>query len=98
MNTKSTPTWKPGSSTGQGRLSTADKAALPASAFAFPRARKEPMTDAAHVRDALARFDQVGGVSDAEMDLAFANLQTAANHFGIKMTETDRRQFEAGRS
>jgi hypothetical protein len=98
MNTKSTPTWKPGSSTGQGRLSTADKAALPASAFAFPRARKEPMTDAAHVRDALARFDQVGGVSDAEKDLAFANLQTAANHFGIKMTETDRRQFGAGRS
>ena len=95
MKTTSTPTWKPGNPTSQGRLSTADKAAIPASAFAFPRARKEPMTDAAHVRDALARFDQVGGVSDAEKDLAFANLQTAANHFGIKMTETDWHQFGA---
>ena len=93
MNTQSPSTWKPGHSTSQGRLTTADKAALPDSAFAFPRARKEPMTDAAHVRDALARFDQVGGVTDAERDLAFANLQTAAHHFGIKLTETDRHQF-----
>ena len=51
------------------------------------------MTDAAHVRDAMARFDQVGDVTDAERDLAFRNLQTAATHFGIKLTETDWRQF-----
>jgi hypothetical protein len=93
MNPKTTHTWKPGNPTGRGRLSTAEKAALPDSAFAFPRARKEPMTDAAHVRDALARFDQVGGVTDAERELAFANLQKAATHFGITMTETDWRQF-----
>ena len=93
MNPKSTSTWIPENSTSTGRLSTADKAALPDSAFAFPRARKEPMTDAAHVRDALARFDQVGDVTEAERDLAFANLQTAANHFGITMTETDWHQF-----
>jgi hypothetical protein len=95
VKTNATPTWKPGNPTSQGRLSTAEKAAMPASVFAFPRARKEPMTDAAHVRDALARFDQVGGVTDAERDLAFANLQTAANHFGIKMAETDWHQFGA---
>ena len=93
MNSKISITWKAGEPTGKGRLSSAEKAVLPDSAFAFPRARKEPMTDAAHVRDALARFDQVGGVTDAERDLAFANLQTAAHHFGIKLTETDRHQF-----
>jgi len=93
MKTRTAATWQPGNPTSPGRLSTADKAALPDSAFAFPRARKEPLTDAAHVRDALARFDQVGEVTDAERNLAFANLQTAANHFGIKLTETDWHQF-----
>ena len=69
------PTWKPFSPATHGRLSTAEKNSLPATAFAFPRARKEPMTDAAHVRDAMARFNQVGDVTDAERDLAFGNLQ-----------------------
>jgi hypothetical protein len=91
----SSATWKPDGSTIHGRLSTKDKASLPDSAFAFPRARKEPMTDAAHVRDAMARFNQVGGVTDAERDLAFANLQTAASHFDIQMKETDWHQFGA---
>jgi len=87
------PTWKPFSPATHGRLSSADKATLPAIAFAFPRARKEPMTDAAHVRDAMARFNQVGGVTDAERDLAFANLKKAASHFDIQMKETDWHQF-----
>ncbi len=86
-------TWKFSPTTTHGRLSTAEKAALPASAFAFPKTRKEPMTDATHVRDAMARFDQVGGVTEAERDLAFANLQTAARHFKIHMKETNWRQF-----
>jgi len=64
-------------------------------AFAFPRARKEPMTDAAHVRDAMARFNQVGDVTDSERDLAFANFQKAASHFDILMKETDWHQFGA---
>jgi len=89
------PTWKPCSPVARGRLSTAEKALLPATAFALPRARKEPMTDAAHVRDAMARFDQVGGVTDAERDLAFANFQKAAGHFDIQMKETDWHQFGA---
>ena len=86
-------TWKPDASANHGRLTTADKALLPATAFAFPRARKEPMTDAAHVRDAMARFNQVGDVTDAERDLAFANFQKAASHFDIQMKETDWHQF-----
>ena len=92
------PTWKPYSPATHGRLSTADKASLPASAFAFPHVRKEPMTDAAHVRDAMARFNQVGGVTDSERDLAFSNIQRAAKHFDIQMKETDWNQFGSQRA
>jgi hypothetical protein len=91
----SKPTWKPYRPATSGRLSTAEKALLPASAFAFPRTRKEPMTDAAHVRDAMARFNQVGDVTDAERDLAFANFKKAARHFEVQMKETDWHQFGA---
>lgn len=70
-------TWKPLKTTGTGRDD------LPASVFAFPKARKEPLTDAAHVRTALARFDQVEGVTDEERDQAFANIKQAARHFGV---------------
>ena len=89
------PTWKPFSPATHGRLSTAEKNSLPVTAFAFPRARKEPMTDAAHVRDAMARFNQVGDVTDAERDLAFGNIQKATSHFDIQMKETDWHQFGA---
>ena len=47
-------------------MSTAEKDRLSDSQFAFPDERKEPLNDAAHVRNAIARFDQVEGVSDAE--------------------------------
>ena len=73
-------------------MSTAQKNRLPDSRFAFPNERKEPLTDAAHVRNAVARFDQVKDVTDAERDLAFANIQKAARHFGVEMKETDWRQ------
>ena len=92
------PTWKPYCPATLGHLSTAEKASLPATAFAFPRGRKEPMTDAAHVRDAMARFNQVGDVTDAERDLAFANFQKAARHFDIQIKETDWHQFGTGRA
>jgi hypothetical protein len=86
-------TWKPEKTAKQGRLSTADKNMLPISAFAFPAARKEPMTNPKHVRDAMARFNQVEGVTEAEKDLAFSNLQKAAKHFNIEMNETNWHQF-----
>jgi hypothetical protein len=60
---------------------------LPKSAFAFPKEHKEPMTDASHVKNALARFDQVTGVSDEERDEAFANIRKAARHYGIDVEE-----------
>jgi hypothetical protein len=76
-----------------GRLDAAQVNALPDSAFAFPLARKEPITDASHVRSALARFNQVTGVSDADRDLAFDNIKKAAKHFNVQMRETDWRQL-----
>ena len=69
-----------------------DRAELPESAYAFPSQRKEPLTDADHVRNALARFDQVEGVSDADRDLAFANIKKAAAHYGIDIRETSLRE------
>jgi len=86
-------TWQPFKTTSEGRLTAADKKALPDTSFAFPAARKEPMTDATHVRDAMARFDQVEGATDTQKDLAFSNLKKAAKHFDIHMTETDWHQF-----
>jgi hypothetical protein len=86
-------TWRAPSPAEHGRLDAAQVNNLPESAFAFPRSRKEPMTDASHVRNAIARFDQVTDVSDAERDLAFANIQRAAEHFGIKMKETSWHQL-----
>lgn len=87
------PTWKAPRPAEHGRLDAAQVNDLPESAFAFPRSRKEPMTDASHVRNAIARFDQVEEVSDPERDLAFANIKKAAEHFGIAMKETSWHQL-----
>lgn len=78
-------TWKP--HTEHGDLDTKEREALPESVYAFPKQRKEPLTDAAHVKTALARFDQVEDVSDADRDLAFANIKKAAQHYGIDIEE-----------
>ena len=76
-------TWRPFER--HGRLTR--QSDLPASVFAFPKLRKEPLTDASHVRNAVARFDQVIGVSDADRELAFSNIKKAARHYGIEMSE-----------
>jgi len=73
-------------------LSTAAKDRLPAAEFAFPKERKEPLTDARHVRTAIARFDQVEGVTDAERDQAWKRIRKAAKHFNIEMSESDWRE------
>jgi hypothetical protein len=69
------------------------KSELPDSAFAFPRERKEPLVDAAHVRNALARFAQVEGVSEQEREQGFANVRAAAEHYGVHVSETSWRDF-----
>src|SRR3984885_3909870 len=87
-------TWEPTQQPGQhGRLDAGQLNALPDSAFAFPRSRKEPITDASHVRTALARFNQVRDVSNADRDLAFANLKKAAKYYNVEMRETEWRQL-----
>lgn len=78
-------TWKP--HTEHGELNTKDRENLPESVYAFPKQRKEPLTDASHVKNALARFDQVEGVSDADREVAFENIKKAAKHFGVDMQE-----------
>lgn len=84
-------TWKP--HTVHGELDEKERDQLPDSVFAFPKQRKEPLTDASHVKNALARFDQVKGVSDADRDLAFANIKAAAQHYGINVEEENWRQL-----
>jgi hypothetical protein len=76
-------TWKPHEKHGN----LTERGDLPSSVFAYPHERKEPMTDASHVRNAIARFDQVRGVSDDARELAFANIKKAARHYGVDMTE-----------
>jgi hypothetical protein len=89
MTTETKTTWKP--HTEHGRLT--DRSSLPDSVYAFPQHRKEPITDASHVRNALARFDQVQDVTDEERDLAFANIQKAAEYYDVKMEEKDWREL-----
>jgi hypothetical protein len=76
-------TWKPHEK--HGRLTT--QSDLPDSVYAFPKQRKEPMTDGSHVRNAIARMDQVEDVSPADRDLAFANIQAAAKYYGVDLSE-----------
>ena len=66
---------------------------LPDTVYAFPKQRKEPLTDARHVRNAVARFNQVTGVSDADRALAFANIQKAARYYNVDLSETSWREL-----
>ena len=80
-------------------LSTAEKNRMPDEEFAFPEQRKEPLTDATHVRNAVARFDQVEGVTDAERDRAWKRILAAAERYGVEVSEKSWRElFEGGRA
>lgn len=77
-------TWQPHEK--HGELDTGDREKLPDSAYAFPKKRREPLTDASHVRNAVARFDQVQDVTDAEREQAFANIMKAARHYQVDVS------------
>jgi hypothetical protein len=77
-------TWKPHEK--HGRLTM--QSDLPDDVYAFPKQRKEPLTDAEHVRNAVARFDQVIDVSDADRALAFEHIEKAAKYYGVNLAET----------
>ena len=61
--------------------------------YAFPKEQKEPLNDAAHVRNAIARFDQVEGVSDSERDAAWKRIRSAAKKFGVEVAHDDWRDL-----
>ena len=55
--------------------------------FAFPKERKEPLNNASHVRNAIARFNQVRDVSDDERDAAWKRIKRAAKKYDVEMDE-----------
>jgi hypothetical protein len=78
------------------RLSAAEQGRLSEDEFAFPEQRKEPLVDASHVRNAVARFDQVEGVSDAERDRAWQRIVEAAKRFDVQISEQSWRDLRHG--
>jgi hypothetical protein len=84
-------TWRPYDE--HGKLSTKQQDRLPESVFAFPKQRKEPLTDAGHVRNAVARFDQVEEVSDSDRDLAWRNILAAADYYEVEVHERSWREL-----
>jgi hypothetical protein len=64
-----------------------DREDLKDSEYAFPKERKEPLCDADHVRNAVARFNQVEGVSDKERDEAWDRIQKAAKKYDVDLSE-----------
>lgn len=66
---------------------------MPKREFAFPKQRKEPLEDASHVRNAIARFDQVKGVSDDERDDAWQRIKAAAKKYGVDVSEKSWREL-----
>ncbi|MDX1390416.1 MAG: DUF6582 domain-containing protein, partial [Acidobacteriota bacterium] len=68
------------------KLSAADRAALPDRAFAYVDSagrRRLPISDASHVRNALARFGQVQFEDEAARERARRRLLNAAKRFRI---------------
>jgi len=86
-------------SRGSTALTTAETNDLPDSKFAFPKQRKEPLTDARHVRNAVARFDQVEDVSDSDRDRAWRRIRAAARRYDVEIEARGWRQlFEGGKA
>jgi class 3 adenylate cyclase len=82
------------------QLDAADRAKLPNSAFAYVDSsgqRRLPIHDAAHVRNALARFNQVRFEDEAARERARTRLLNAARRFGIVPVGFIAGQFESER-
>lgn len=75
------------------KLDQKDRDELSDSKYAFPKERKEPIEDAKHVRAAIARFNQVKGVSDDERDAAWKRILAAAKKFGVEVNEKSWREI-----
>jgi len=80
------------------KLDQSDRDELTSRQYAFPKQRKEPLEDARHVRNAVARFNQVEDVTEAERDEAWKRIQTAAKKFNVKLEERSWRELNKTKS
>jgi hypothetical protein len=74
-------------------LKAKQRNALDDKTFAFPKERKEPLENATHVRNAIARFNQVKDVSDDERDAAWKRIKSAAKKHGVEVSENSWREI-----
>lgn len=78
------------------KLDNDQRNALKGREFAFEKQRKMPIEDADHVRNAIARFNQVEGVNDDERDAAWKRLKAAAKKFDVSVSEKSWREIGDG--
>lgn len=64
--------------------------------YAFPDKEKEPIGDADHVRNAIARFNQVEDVTDSERDSAWRRIKRAAKTFDVEVEADSWRDLKKG--
>jgi hypothetical protein len=80
-------------------MTEAERDRLSESQFAFAEQRKEPIHDAEHVRNAIARFDQVEDVSDDDRDKAWRRIKAAAKRFDVEVEADNWRElFKGGKN
>ena len=70
------------------KLTKAVRDGISATKFAFPKQRKEPLENASHVRNAVARFSQVKDVTEAERQAAWKRIQAAAKLYGVELQQS----------
>jgi hypothetical protein len=83
-------------SAGMSKLNEKEREEISSREYGFPKERKEPLEDAAHVRNAIARFNQVEGVTDTERDAAWKRIRSAAEKFGVEVKESHWRELAHG--
>jgi len=76
------------------KATTATRDQISDDQYAFPKERKEPIHDAAHVRNAIARFNQVKDVTDSERDAAWKRIKAAAKKHDVELSEKDWRELK----
>lgn len=79
------------------KMSYSKKKSLPTTQYACPKDRKLPITDAAHVRNAMARFNQVES-KFCHPSVARRRILAAAKKFGVDASEFNKvKSFESTR-
>ena len=75
------------------KLRSGERDRLDTGSFAFPEERKEPLGNASHVRNAIARFNQIKNVTDDEWDAAWKRIEAAAKKYGVEINEKSWREI-----